>query len=177
MFAIISFLSLQGSAQGFLPAEFIGMPVSGRFYRSVPFDSLSNKKWSLSRYSGISTSFSIFNGGSATVFSAPVGLQLNRKITNNLYAFAGVNLAPSYVNFNQAFLNSTGVNKLANGNSFMYSPNGFALYRRAELGLMYTNDERTFQISGSIGIERKQYPAFGGFQNVTPKSNRQIIVR
>jgi len=41
---------------------------------------------------------------------------------------------------------------------------------------MYTNDERTFRISGSFGIERSQFPNFGGFQQ-NEKNRQPVIVR
>ncbi|HEX5154378.1 MAG TPA: hypothetical protein VFW07_23180 [Parafilimonas sp.] len=122
------------------------------------YDSAVNKKWFVTTYAGVSTSFNFFHGGNATVVSAPLNLQLNRRLNNNLYAFAGVSAAPAYVNFNQTFL-TTDINKGISGkNSF--NSNSFGMYSRAEVGLMYVNDERTFSISGSIGIERNNYPVY-----------------
>jgi len=139
-------------------------------------DTLSPGKWSLNKYSGLSTSFSVFNGGSATIVAAPIGLQLNRRLSNNLYAFAGVNVAPAYVNFRSGFLNNDLSNKGFSQQSMMYRPGSFGMFSRAELGLMYTNDERTFRISGSFGIERSQFPNFGGFQQ-NEKNRQPVIVR
>jgi len=34
------------------------------------------------------------------------------------------------------------------------------MYSRAELGLMYINNDKTFSISGSIGIEKNSYPLY-----------------
>ena len=140
-------------------------------------DSTTNRKWSLNKYSGISAGFIGWKGGYGTVISAPVGLQLNRRITDNLSAFAGVSVAPSYVNFHQTFLN-TEINKSFPNTYFMRRTSQFGLYPRAELGLSYTNDEHTFQISGSIGIERNSYrmPMFPpvnnkGTTNNLPRSN------
>jgi hypothetical protein len=146
-------------AQSYLPGSFIDYNYRGnRFNNFNTNDSLvAQKKWSLNKYSGISTSFTGWKGGYATVIAAPVGLQLNRRITDNVYAFAGVSVAPSYINFHQSFMNAD-FNK-ANGNSRFYKTNSFGLPARAELGLGYTNDERTFSISGSIGIERNTYPS------------------
>ncbi len=128
-------------------------------YQPVPAyninDSIFNKKWFLTHYTGISTSFNIFRGGNATVVSAPLGVQLSRRLNNNLYAFAGVSAAPAYVNFNGHFL-SADANKSLQSNSF--NSNSFGIYSRAEMGLMYVNDARTFSISGSISVERNNYP-------------------
>jgi hypothetical protein len=112
---------------------------------------LSKKKWSLHKYGGISASYSFFNGGSASVFSVPLGLQLNRQLNNNLYAFAGISAAPSYINFSRSFINAD-IKK--------YNTNSLGLYSRFEAGLMYVNDARTFSISGSIGVERNSFPVY-----------------
>ncbi len=111
----------------------------------------AKKKWSLYKYAGISAGYSFFNGGSASVFSVPFGVQLNRQLNNNLYAFAGISAAPSYVNFSRSFINAD-IKK--------FNTNSLELYSRFEAGLMYVNDARTFSISGSIGVERSSYPVY-----------------
>lgn len=119
-------------------------------------DSVVDKKWFVSKYIGLSTSFVFFKGGSATVFSAPVAFQLNRKLSNNWYAFAGVSAAPAYFSFNN-FSQPYNTKKSFQNNA-LYKSNSFDMYGRAELGLMYVNDQKTFSISGSVGIERSSYP-------------------
>jgi hypothetical protein len=111
----------------------------------------AKKKWSLHKYSGIAASYSFFNGGSASIFSVPLGLQLNRQLNNNFYAFAGISAAPSYINFSRSFINAD-IKK--------YNTSNLALYSRFEAGLMYVNDARTFSISGSIGVERNSFPVY-----------------
>lgn len=169
LIAFINIIAFSSKAQSFLPGNFIDYSYRGNPARNINFnDSASNKKWSLSKYSGISTTFSFFKGGNATVVSAPLGLQLNRKLNNNLYAFAGVLVAPSYVNFRSSFMNSD-FNKFSGAN-FLRS-GSLGIYSRAEMGLMYINDEKTFSISGSIGIERRNYsmpgfaPVYAPLQN------------
>jgi hypothetical protein len=117
-------------------------------------DSLSAPKWFFSSYRGLSTSVSFFKGGNASVFSAPMGLQLNRRLTNNWYAFANVTVAPSYISIRPSYL--SGFNKNFPNNGFQQ--NSFGLYPAASLGLMYVNDAKTFSISGSISAERSVYP-------------------
>ena len=156
-FILICFLTIAATAkaQNYIPGSFIDNSYRGSLMNDIHVnDSSLKKKWFVSSYSGLSIGFSFFKGGSATVFSAPVGLQLNRKLNNNLYAFAGVSAAPSYVNFGSSFLNAD-FSKNSNG-SFRSSSLG--LYSRAELGLQYINDEKTFSISGSIGVERRDFP-------------------
>jgi hypothetical protein len=98
-----------------------------------------------------------------------VGLQLNRRLNNNLYAFAGVSVAPAYTNFNNAFL-SADINKINPNNSFIKG-NNFGMYSRVDLGLTYVNDAKTFSISGSIGVERSSYPLFPYNQINTTRQN------
>ena len=112
------------------------------------------KKWFLTSYSNIGIGVNFFNGSTATVVSAPIGVQLNRQLNNNLFAFTGVSLAPTYLNFNRSFL-SPGIKPSA-GNRF--TSDYFGLYSSVNMGLMYVNDARTFSISGSIGVERGNYP-------------------
>ncbi|HLK28025.1 MAG TPA: hypothetical protein VKT28_05550 [Puia sp.] len=160
-------------AQTALPLPSAEFAQRGIFLNSNhSFDTPGNKKWFLSSYSAISTSFAFFNGGSATVLSAPVGLQLNRRLNNNLYAFAGISVAPAYVNFNSSFLSSD-VNKFYPGSNF-YNSNNLGLYSRAEMGLMYVNDARTFSISGSFSVQRGSYPIFSHQQLNTSKQNNLI---
>jgi hypothetical protein len=167
-FLLFGFLTIitASNAQTFLPGGFMGNSFGGGFMNNSfrggfrPFgdvrDSAVNKKWSLSRYSSISTSFVGWKGGYATVVAAPIGFQLNRNLNNNLSAFAGVSVAPAYINFSQRFMN-TDISKVNQNNAF-FKANNLSLYSRAEIGLSYTNDERTFQVSGSIGVERNNFP-------------------
>lgn len=113
------------------------------------------KKWSVSRQVGLYTGMGFFNGGHTTVFSVPVGLQLNRRLSNNWVAFAGIAVAPAYINLNHSLQAGNGLKSLP-GNSVFNSR--LCIYGRAEMGLMYTNDQKTFSISGSIGVERSNYP-------------------
>ncbi len=133
---------------------------------------LLHKKWFVSKYAGLSTGFMAFNGGSGSFLSAPIGVQLNRQLNNNLYAFAGVSIAPTLLQFNNSFLQPA-TNK--NG-GFMNSYN-FGTYTSAQMGLMYINDDRTFSISGSIGVSRGYYngnlPYYNPANTPVLKNSRQ----
>lgn len=160
---IISFISVRAQSQ--LPLSDINFTQRNAFNNNNAInDSNSvNKKWTLTKYGGISTSYGFFNGGNAVVFSAPIGLQLNRRLNNNLYAFAGISAAPAFINFNRSFINSD-INKMNTGLT-RYSSNGFTMFSKFEAGLMYVNDARTFSISGSIGVYNginPQYPIYNG---------------
>ncbi len=135
-------------------------------------DSSITKKWFITKYSGLSASFIGFRGGSASVIAAPMGLQLNRNLSNNFYAFAGVEIAPSYITMNP--FGPTNVagkfsNSILNGSS-----NQFQVNPAAYIGLGYTNDARTFQIQGRVSLQQANYftdPSdFRNFMNL----NRQM---
>ena len=127
-------------------------------YNPISDSNHVNNKWSLHKYGGISASYGFFNGGSASVISAPVGLQLNRRINNNLFAFAGIAAAPAYVNFNQSFTQAN-INKNLQGIN-RYNSSGFHMISKFEAGLMYVNDAKTFSISGSVGVYSSTNPQF-----------------
>jgi hypothetical protein len=71
----LSFGSMNGTSPAF------------RHFNQLPDSSNHKKKWFVTKYAGISTGFIAFKGGSGTFLSAPVGLQINRSLTNNVFAF------------------------------------------------------------------------------------------
>jgi len=155
LFLLIATLS--SGAQETLPVNHFNTAYKNVGDSSLSFVNKVNKKWFFTSYSGVGLNFIAYRGGSATVVDVPMRLQLNRRLNNNLYAFAGVTAAPAYINFNRAFLSPVN-NKLNSANGI--NSNSLGLYSRADLGLMYINDARTFSISGSIGVERSNSPIF-----------------
>ena len=151
---------IPGQAQAQLPLHDMKQAPGNTYnqYNTISDSNNVQKKWSLYKYGGISASYGFFNGGNASIFSAPIGLQLNRRLNNNLYAFAGIAAAPAYVNFNRSFINSD-INKNNQGIT-RFSTTGFNMYSKFEAGLMYINDDRTFSISGSIGVYRNDFPGY-----------------
>ena len=99
----IVIISIPAKAQSFVPLSFMDMNQRAAFNHNSIKDSSRKSKWSLNMYSDVSTSFVFYKGGHASVFSAPITLQLNRKLNENLYAFASVTAAPSYINFSNYF--------------------------------------------------------------------------
>jgi len=155
---LISFISLRAQTQ--LPLGVMNYSQSAAFnnYRMLSDSNSLKQKWSVNKYMAVSTSFGFYNGGSTSVFSVPIGIQINRRLTNNLYAFAGVSVAPTYFTTNRSF-NDPGMYKINPGFT-QFSSKGFGMNSRVEGGLMYVNDERTFSISGSIAVERNSYPFY-----------------
>jgi hypothetical protein len=119
------------------------------------------RNWQLSSFAGISGSYGFFNRTNAALISAPVTMQLSHQLNRNLYAFAAVTAAPAYSNFGNFFLNAP-TNKFTSAN-MMSGVNRFGWYSRAEAGLFYINDEKTFSISGSIYMDRSSYPVYSPY--------------
>lgn len=168
---IIALAATSLKAQAYLPDGALNYTQHPVFGFNHSKDSAS--KWSLGTYAGLSTGFIFYKGGHASYFSAPLSLQLTRELNKNVYAFASVTAAPAYVNFNNAFLN-TNISKFNQSNS-LYKTNSFGAYTSANIGLMYVNDAKTFSISGSIGIEKSNYPLFPYNQLGTQKQNPVYI--
>ncbi len=159
---------LQNGNGWFPPASIDGI-VSQR----IPYnDSMPHSKWSFSKYVSLSSGYSFFKGGSTSFFAAPIGVQLNRSLSNHLTAFAGVSVVPVYFNFNSAF-SPNAFDKTNAGNPF-FKTNNLNMYSKVELGLMYTNDAKTFSISGSIGVQKSSYPVF--YPAATQKGQNQSIL-
>jgi hypothetical protein len=156
--ASISFLSPK--AQTHLPVSSMNYSQWLTFpgYHQLSDSSNLNEKWHFSKYVGISAGFGFFNGGSATVLSAPVGLQLNRQLNNNLFAFAGISSAPSFFSFSRSFTDPV-FNQSYPGSN-LSNAYGFGMNSSVEMGLMYMNDAKTFSISGGIGIYKTSYPVY-----------------
>ena len=117
-----------------------------------------HKKWFVTKYAGVSTGFVAFKGGSSSFLSVPLTLQINRQLTNNLFAFGAVSAAPYIFRYN-GMPYQPAINKQ---NSFMQT-NNFAAYSDAKIGVMYISNDRTFSISGSIGVSRSSYNSYSPF--------------
>ena len=160
--AIILMCWLSPKAQTYLPgvvnsigfSQWAPLPDFYQADKNIP----SNPKWFFSKYAAISAGFAFYPGASATFISTPIGLNINRQITNNFYGFAGVYAAPTFVSFNHNnFMNP------ANGQSYpgnLSNPYSFGINPGIQAGLMYVNDARTFSISGSINVQRTSYPVY-----------------
>ena len=114
-------------------------------------------------YAAISTGFIVANGAGMSYLYAPVGLMLIRPINNNFAAYGTISVAPTILGWNSIYhdpaLRSSGYN--------------LGLTSRIEGGLIYTNDARTFSISGGVSVERGGYPmnpALSHPSSYTPKS-------
>lgn len=143
-------------AQTLLPGIGIS-PQPGFFsrYHTAGDSTQLHKNWSVSGYLGMGMAF--YNGYGSTYFGPQVGIDLNRRLNNNWYAFTGVSAAPAYFNFNRPL---TAADVHNNMFTPKYSASGLAVYSGIHAGLMYVNDAKTFSISGSIGVTNGGYPYY-----------------
>lgn len=116
------------------------------------------KKWFVTKYAGVSTGFVAFKGGSGSFLSVPLSWQINRQLTNNLFAFGGISVTPSIFRYN-----NIPYQPMVNKNSSLMPPNHFAAYPDAKIGVMYISNDRTFSISGSVGVSRGSYYGYSPF--------------
>lgn len=169
IFAFTSFISLRG--QTVLPASGIGymQPLAYEHNHLLRDSNALQQKWSVSIHGGIGAGYSFFNHGSAAFFPVSAGLQVNRRLNNNLYAFAGVQAAPVFFNFNSSLI---GTNPHKNYMAMPgFNANGLGIYTGVQAGLMWVNDDKTFSVSGSIGVGRSSYPNFRAPVTTTQKQS------
>ncbi len=116
------------------------------------------KKWQWTTYKSISAGYGWMGRQSYSILSAPVGVQLNRRLSNNLFAFAGLSAAPLFMQLGGVpgsslmYKNNPAIN--------MFNSNRSGLYSSVNMGLMYINPEKTFSVSGSIHVDRGYYPSY-----------------
>lgn len=120
------------------------------------------KRWQISTFGSLSLNNGWFNRGSFAALAVPVGMQLTHQFNKNWYAFGRLSAVPTFFNFNTAF-NGSVFNKVHPGNG-LFNSSTFGVYPKAEAGLFYINDQKTFSISGSMFIDRGTnlfYPSYG----------------
>jgi hypothetical protein len=120
----------------------------------IPYSLLANdnlnKGWQLRPYASVSAGY-LFLGGGISYLSAPAGIMLYRPLSNNFTGFVGVNIAPTVFNMSQLY-----ADPVYPGNRFT----GLGINAGVQGGIIYTNDAKTFSISGSISVERGSYPVY-----------------
>ena len=177
LFTILLTTTILGAnAQTFLP--FAPIPSFGNY---VPISSLGNyvpipsfdnnmtkSKWLLRPFASLSAGYVFFNGGGISYVSAPVGVALYHPLNPNWTAFGAVTAAP--VIFNANGLSTLPING-PNQFGYPYSGGyGLGLTTGVQGGLIYTNDAKTFSISGSVRVDRSSYPVYPSYR---PSSTKQ----
>lgn len=159
LFAAILMLSMAVKAQTVSSPEAMNGTQSA-FKRPQQVSDTNNvqKKWFVTKYAGISSGFVAFKGGSGSFLSVPLALQLNRQLTNNLFAFGSVSITPYIFHYN-----NMPYQPAVNKNNSLMKTNNISAWSDAKVGVMYINNERTFSISGSIGVSRSSYNGYSPF--------------
>jgi hypothetical protein len=156
MLILITILSAK--AQSHLP---IYSPAFGFIPHNSRDSAMQNRKWQVVPFASVSAGFIFLNGG-ISYFSAPVGLALIHPLNNNWSAFGSVSATPVIFSVNRLYTDP-GING-ANQGGFS-RPYNLGLNAQVSGGLMYTNDAKTFSISGSVGIEKGSYPVYPSNSN------------
>ena len=126
---------------------------------SMIVDGNPNHNWQMRPYASLSAGY-IFWGGGISYVSAPVGVLFYRPLNNNFTTFAGASVAPTVFNINRLYAQPIPGNNVT----------GLGVNASVTGGLIYTNDAKTFSISGSISVERGSSPVY--FQN-RPNTTKQ----
>jgi hypothetical protein len=121
---------------------------------SLVLDGNAGRGWQVRPYASLSAGY-IFWGGGISYVSAPVGVIAYRPLNDNFTTFGAATVAPTVFNFSRFAGQPIPGNNLT----------GLGVNASVTGGLIYTNDARTFSISGSISVERGSSPVY--FQNRT----------
>ena len=109
---------------------------------------ITSSNWSVTSYSGITAGTFLLPGRATSYLSPLAGVQVNRRLGNHLYAFAGATVAPLFFNASNVYSNHP-VNNGFMTNSLSYRP---GVYSGIQAGWMYVNEDKTFSISGSVSV-------------------------
>ncbi len=149
-----SHLPIPTSAYGYNPS--LGFTPWANF---IPTTALiggdPNQKWQIRPYASLSLGYLFLNGGGSSYLGAQTGVALIHPLTKNVSAFAGVSATPTIFSINRLYTDPA----LGSPNSFT-RPYNLSLNTGIQAGLNYTNDDKTFSISGSVGIERGSNPYY-----------------
>ncbi|RFS26896.1 hypothetical protein DVR12_03680 [Chitinophaga silvatica] len=124
-------------------------------------DSNYHKKWFVVKSASLSTGFMASNVGSGSFLSVPLGVQINRQLTNNLIAFGGLSATPYIMQLNGVYYPAAQYK-----NNGMMRINNSGILPSARAGIMYISNDRTFSVSGSVSVSRGSY--FGNFPGYSP---------
>ena len=121
------------------------------------FDASRPNRWLLKPFASVSAGYLFYNGGGASYLSAPAGLALFRPLNPNWTLFGAATISPTVLSTNRWTA------PISDPNYHGYpwgSANGLGITTGIQGGLMYTNQDKTFSISGSVHVERSSYPVY-----------------
>jgi hypothetical protein len=169
---LTSFLFTKGQSHLPIPTSAYGYtPATGGFApwaNFIPYSTLAggnpNQKWQVRPYANLSIGYLFLNGGGTSYLAAQTGVALVHPLSKNVSAFAAVSASPVLFSVNRLYTDPA----LNSPNNFS-RPYNLGLNAGIQGGLIYTNDDKTFSISGSIGIERGSYPLYPANRTTTKK--------
>lgn len=122
------------------------------------YDASRPNRWQLRPFASISAGYIFYNGGGASYLSAPAGLALIRPLNPNWTLFGAATVSPVAVQGNRLW--TSPINDPNYHGAPFSSGYGLGLTTGIQGGLMYTNQDKTFSISGSVHVERSSYPVY-----------------
>jgi len=145
---------------GFSPWQPVIMPLPS-------FNVDAKSKWQLKPFANLTAGYMFFNGGSMSYVSAPVGLALFRPLNSNWTAYGAATVTPTFFNINS--LSTLPVSD-PNYRGYPFQGGyGMGINPGVQGGLIYTNDAKTFSISGHVRVERNSYPIYPTEQRLPAK--------
>ena len=126
---------------------------------SLVLDGSTGHGWQMRPYASLSAGY-IFGGGGISYVSAPIGVIAYRPLNANFTAFGAATVSPTVFDFNRF------VGQPMPGNNLT----GLGVNASVTGGLIYTNEAKTFSISGSISVERGSSPVY--IQNKTSNTRQ-----
>lgn len=148
LIVLLTLTTFCAAAQTHLPVNTWGYGLSPW---QLPSYNNGVKKWQLRPFTSVSAGYIFYNGGISYV-SAPTGLALYRPLNNNWTAYGAATVSPTLFSINHLITNYHGAP--------YYSGYNLGLSTGIQGGLIYTNDAKTFSISGSVHIDRTTYPVY-----------------
>ncbi len=114
-------------------------------------------KWFVTSGVNVVSAISFYHRTPTSWLAIPASIQLNHRLSDHWYAFANLSASPIY----QSLLPAGGI--LSNKSLFAnpLNPRGLGVYSAATIGVYYTNEARTFSISGSLSTSRGYSPFMG----------------
>ena len=121
------------------------------------FINTSKPGWQVNPFASVSAGYTFFSrGAGASYISAPMGLILSHPVSKNLTGFGGLTLTPYAVSAMPYPYTITSPGYPVNG----FGRPNLGLSTGVTGGLMYTNDAKTFSISGRVSIDRTTTPNY-----------------
>jgi len=170
---LLSMVGLSAMAQTPVPAgsPFVGplgygfSPAYSPLFTPLPtivtfpsYDASRPHRWQVKPFASLSAGYLFYNGGGMSYLSAPVGVAAFRPLNPNWTLFGAATVSPVAIQGNRLW---TGPINDPNYHGLPYSSGyGLGVSTGIQGGLMYTNQDKTFSISGSVHVERSSYPVY-----------------